>query len=468
MYKICTCNQSFPNHYRVKVLRFCELICLEYKVGLEKKIKLSQRSLELLNDYLNLGGSGPSNLVNGSSSIDFSSLTQLLASNLSKSSKTSKTIKKKREFIEAALYAELLRDLSTSLNGSDEEIKPAEKEPPVSNKLKFWLLAIAGTLLAACEGFDSITTMMAVLSFPAWVVLCAGILFSALSVVVFYGFDLVQVSQNLEIKLTDTPKLLDLYLSQMEEIKAIRKKIDNYSLASMSMDELNELHLILVMLQDRVNSLVKAGQKFDLALNSPKMDVAKTIVSGVSGILFFGGGFFAGQSVATFMLALVMTSVTPTFWPVLLFSVIVGLAAFSLYWYVQRVGVNKLVSEWFGLDEDKIEKLCGKSKMDKELKKLNNLDEKVMTTSDLLSKVANLESKLIDIGKQMKEMSAHQAPEKKLGSATGLKASSNVYSFHFNSSNRDQESVYGERVLDDAVSDYGRGQSHNDSIHSLC
>lgn len=123
------------------------------------------------------------------------------------------------------MYAELLRDLSTSLNGSDEEIKPVEKEPPVSNKLKFWLLAIAGTLLAACEGFDSITTMMAVLPFPAWVVLCAGILFSALSVVVFYGFDLVQVSQNLEIKLTDTPKLLDLYLLQMEEIKAIRKKL---------------------------------------------------------------------------------------------------------------------------------------------------------------------------------------------------------------------------------------------------
>lgn len=236
----------------------------------------------------------------------------------------------------------------------------------------------------------------------------------------------------------------------------------------MSVDELNELHLILVMLQDRVNSLVKAGKKFDLALNSPKMDIAKTIVSGVSGILFFGGGFFAGQSVATFMLALVMTSVTPTFWPVLLFSVIVGLAAFSLYWYVQRVGVNKLVSEWFGLDEDKIEKLCGKSKMDKELKKLNNLDEKVMTTSDLLSKVANLESKLIDVGKQMKGMSTHQVPEKKLEGATGLKASSNVYSFHFNSSNRDQESVYGERGLDDAVSDYGRGQNHNDSIHSLC
>lgn len=234
------------------------------------------------------------------------------------------------------------------------------------------------------------------------------------------------------------------------------------------MEELNELHLTLVMLQDRVKSLVKAGEKFDLALNSPKMDVAKTIVSGVSGILFFGGGFFAGQSVATFMLALVMTSVTPTFWPVLLFSVIVGLAAFSLYWYVQRVGVNKLVSEWFGLDEDKIEKLCGKSKMDKELKKLNNLDEKVMTTSDLLSKVANLENKLIDIGKQMKEMSVHQAPEKKLEGTTGLKTSSNVYSFHFNSSNRKQESVYDEKGLDDAVSDYGRSQNHNDSIHSLC
>lgn len=418
-------------------------------MGLGKKIELSPRSIELLNEYLNLSGSKSASFQNISSPIDFSVLIQLLTD--SESSKVSKRIQKKREFILAAIHAELLRDLNISLNRTKQEIKPAEKKPSAFTRMKFFLLAIAGTLLAACEGFDSITTMMAVLPFPSWVVLGAGILFSALSVVVFYGFDLVQVSQNLGIKLSDAPKLLDIYLLQMAEIKAIRKKINGYCLASMSIDELGELHDAINMLQMRVKSLDKIGQQFDSAVNNKKVKVAKTVVSGISGILFFGGGFFAGQSVATFLLALVMTSVTPTFWPVILFSTVIGLAAFSLYWYVQRVGVTKLVSGWFGLDEDKMEKLCGKSNMDKELKELESLKEKVMTTSNLISKVTRLENKLIEIDAQATHIRLLQVSEEP--ESVVLKTSSNVHSFHFNSSSRKSFSC-DETVLD-VASGYG-------------
>ncbi|KGP64327.1 hypothetical protein EP47_00320 [Legionella norrlandica] len=420
-------------------------------MGLGKKIELSQRSQELLNDYLNLNNSESSSVQNITSPIDFSVLIQLLTREFSKPPKVPKEIKKKREFILAAMRAELLRDLNASLNTTiSQEAKPVEQETPWYNKLKFWFLAMAGTLVAACEGFDSISTMMVALSFPAWLVLAGGILFSILSVVVFYGFDLVQVSQNVGIKLTDAPKLLDIYLLQMEEIKAIRRKISGNSFALMSTEELDELKRTVSMLQIHVKSLIKTSKQFDEALNSRKMNISKAVISGISGVLFFGGGFFAGQSVALYLFALFMTSVTPAFWPVILFSVVVGLAAFSLYWYVQRVGVNKLVSEWFGLDEDKIEKLCGKSNLDKELKKLDNLQEKIMTTSNLISEVTHLKGKLTKLEEQIVNIPSDEVSD--ASKEKSLKTSSNIYSFHFNSANQTSHSC--EQTLD-AASGYG-------------
>ncbi len=81
--------------------------------------------------------------------------------------------------------------------------------PPVTwnRQLQFTLLAAAGTLLAACEGFDGITTILSACMFPPYMVFMAGLAFAALSVVVFYGFNLVQVSKNLGVTLKENPKI---------------------------------------------------------------------------------------------------------------------------------------------------------------------------------------------------------------------------------------------------------------------
>ena len=154
-------------------------------------------------------------------------------------------------------------------------------------------------------------------------------------------------------------------------------------MASLSQDELSQLIHTITMLQKCLQRLVVASAQFDNALNGTKMQVAKIVVSSLAGLLFFGSGFFAGQSVALFVAGLFIPVVLPTFWPVVLFSVVVGLAAFNLYWYVEQEGFKRLVSGWFGLDEDKIEELCDKSSLDKEEKKLEHLKEKVITTAKL-------------------------------------------------------------------------------------
>jgi hypothetical protein len=104
-------------------------------------------------------------------------------------------------------------------------------------------------------------------------------------------------------------------------------------------------------------------------------------------LLFFGGGFLAGQTVALFVLGLFMTSISPTFLPVILFSVVVGLAALSLYWCIQHGELSNIISGWFGLDANTIAQLSDVAYMQKQNEKLEHIAEHVMDFSQLKEKI---------------------------------------------------------------------------------
>lgn len=345
------------------------------------KVELSKSSKDLIFEYSSKRWE-QINSIDSKSQDDFAILISWLKNQIDAPSDKLKKSREENEFILASLHAELLSDLYSAMMIERSNTKK-EEEPAWSAKFKFLFLAIAGTLVAGCQGFDSVTTLLGVLSLPSVAVLIAGIVFSTISILVFYGFDLVQVSKNLGVRLVDAPKLLDVYLLQLEKIKAIRKKICTYTLSELPPEELEQLQQIISMLRVRFNALTQASKQYDLALNSTNMKIAKFVFSSMAGVLFFGSGFFAGQSVAIFMLGLFMTSVTPTFWPVIVFSLVVGVAAFSLYWYVEQVGLKKLVSGLFGLDEEKIELLCDDANLSKENQKLSNLEKNVVGISGL-------------------------------------------------------------------------------------
>lgn len=345
------------------------------------KVELSKSSKDLIFEYSSQRWE-QINSIDSESQDDFALLISWLKNQIDVPSDKLKKSREESEFILASLHAELLSDLYSAMMIERLKTKK-EEEPTWSAKFKFLFLAIAGTLVAGCQGFDSVTTLLGVLSLPSVAVLIAGLVFSTISILVFYGFDLVQVSKNLGVRFLDAPKLLDVYLLQLEKIKAIRKKISTYTLSELSPEELERLQQIMSMLRVRFNALTQASKQYDQALNSTNMQIAKFVFSSMAGILFFGSGFFAGQSVAIFMLGLFMTSVTPTFWPVIVFSLIVGVAAFSLYWYVEQVGLKKLVSGLFGLDEEKIDLLCDDANLSKENQKLRNLEKNVVGISGL-------------------------------------------------------------------------------------
>lgn len=356
---------------------------------MNKKIHLSEKTQQLLMQYETLGGTEhqSSNLM------DQQSLIHWLQKENELSQIKNKKIKKEMEFLLISLRVELLRDLLISLNVKPAVIKEAEDKTPQSTYIKFYLLAIAGTIFAACEGFDSITTVLGVLNLPIIVPFLAGLFFASLSVMVFYGFDLVQVAKNLDIKLQDAPKLLDLHLQELDVIKKLRKKIDGLKLNNRSIHELEELAELVSMLEIRLRGLADSSKQFKDALDSPSILFAKNLFVGVAGLMFFGSGFFAGQSVAVFLLALLIASTTPASWPVLLFATAVGLASFALYWYVEKVGLQQLISSWFGLDEEKIEQLCDQNELEAQTEKLEQLKEKIESSSELIQEINLLKEK---------------------------------------------------------------------------
>ena len=196
----------------------------------------------------------------------------------------------------------------------------------------------------------------------------------------------------------------------------------NILFQDLSQDNLKQLQCIISMLEKRFTMLTEASKQFELALASENMSIAKTLISGVSGILFFGGGFFAGQSVALFMSGLLINSLTPAFWPVIFFSALVGLAAFSIYWYVERPGLDKLVSSWFGLNEENIQKLCDKSFINREIHKLERLKTKVIGAARLAKRLTQA-GEHMDVDEELVIDSVHERI------AIDIRTSGNYYSF---------------------------------------
>ncbi|QLZ67448.1 hypothetical protein FOLKNPGA_00213 [Legionella sp. PC1000] len=386
-------------------------------------IEISLHSLKLIKKYLLAAGVHPRELRSISLPADFITLMSWLDEELIKNSeKSSKEEKQKIEFILVSLRTELLRDLFLSMQGDDTNL-PKEVENNTKEKMKFVVLTMAGILVAACQGFDGIVTMLSIFSLPSSIILGIGFAFSFLSVIVFCGFDLVRVSNALGIKLSDAYKLLDAYLLQLQMIKSIRKKIDDYYLSDLSSSDLKQLELIISMLQKHFALLTKASTQFEKALNSESIQTVKTLISGLSALLFFGGGFFTGQSVALFMSSLIINSAIPPFWPVIIFSVLVGLAALSIYWYVERPVLDKLVSSWFGLNEESVKKLCDKHLIIKEEKKLDHLEGKVISAARVPQKKPQPEQLIDEHESQEHNESVHERVN------IGARVSTNYYSF---------------------------------------
>ncbi|QBR85134.1 hypothetical protein E3983_12695 [Legionella israelensis] len=261
---------------------------------------------------------------------------------------------KDKRFLLESIRAALLRDYKNHLSECDPDQKDKKEKKRWPAKIKFALLVIAGTIFYGCEGFDSITALLGIFNLPAVATFIVGSVFSIFSILVFYGFDLQQISQHLGVKIKNAPKLLDLYLKQLKYARELYTQI-SLKAKTASKEDLNNYLAILNYLESRKGELQETQKTFDKAIHHPALVVAKYATAAVAGVLFFGGGYFAGQTVALAVVGLFIASVSPVSWPVIAISLTVALAAFSIYWFVERPFVQNLIGRWMGLDKDKIE-----------------------------------------------------------------------------------------------------------------
>lgn len=186
-------------------------------------IQISLRSQKLIKKYLLESHVHSHELSSITTSADLAALISWLNKE-QKYPKKSKKKQQKIEFILVSLRTALLHDLFLSMKGDEIKLPKEEEHNTPIDKIKFTVLTMAGILVAACQGFDGIVTMLSIFNLSSSMILVAGFAFSFLSVIVFCGFDLVKVSKALGVKLSDAYKLLDAYLLQLQMIKSIRKK----------------------------------------------------------------------------------------------------------------------------------------------------------------------------------------------------------------------------------------------------
>ncbi len=296
----------------------------------------------------------------------------------------------KTNFLLESLYAALLKDIEEALFANHQE--PGKKNAFWSVHLKSISLAIAGAIFFGCEGFDGVFAMFGVCSLPAIVFFSSGLIFSLLSLMVLYAFELIEISKSMGIEVKNVPEILDIYIKEVESIKAIRKKINVMYIRHVSSKALEEDLVMLQLLILRYESLDEAREKLSKLKNNSTLIIAKYAAAAVTGLIFFSGGFFAGQTVALELSGLFIATVSPAFWPVILASIVVGLAAFSVYWFIELPEMEHVISRWIGLDQKIIDDLCNDVAVEEQKEKLAALEQNIKLAAARIDRVTLLEA----------------------------------------------------------------------------
>lgn len=280
-----------------------------------------------------------------------------------------------------ALYAAVLKDIHQQLlirNSKNTEAEEKKQAGQWGKIAKFSALVSVAFLYFGSVGFGEILSITDLfVSLPGLVVLLSALAFSVLSIIVFCIFDLADIAESLGLESKLASQLIDEYLNQMQSMKGIREQIEKQSRGDKSKANLEEYIAFLKSLQERQKALQAAGQRLKEGLNRPLLRVAKLLTIGVVGILVLTSGFFGGQSVAVFLGSFIVASaVAPTFWPIILVSAIVAVAALVFYLCCQRQMIEKFVSRWvFGLDNDKVERLSDMDELDGEAREFDRVIE---------------------------------------------------------------------------------------------
>jgi hypothetical protein len=257
------------------------------------------------------------------------------------------------------LKASLIKDISQFFV---KEKKPSKQAKPHTawGRAKLYFLLIAGVIYSGFEGFEGITPFFSLLSGPGvgLILTGLGLLFAITAILVFVAFDMVEIRKHLGLSSGNSRKLLDEYNKEMKNLQTLTAQLLKEVLHTTEPQRLDDLKYIAKMLMVRHQALALEQERYNKLLNIKKINIMITVSSIAVGSLYFGTGFFAAQTVSMMIAGIFIPVVSATFWPVVLASVLVGVFAFSIYWFVERPGVKNLISSKLGVDREQIKTFC--------------------------------------------------------------------------------------------------------------
>jgi hypothetical protein len=287
---------------------------------------------------------------------------------------------KQTRFLLESLRAALLEDLCDSfLSPVERSQKKVEKPAGHLKKVLFGFLSVAGTLVAMSEGFDATTSVLgSFMTVSSTVLFVVGMSFSLLSIGLFYFVDFIEISKSIGVKIGKANLLLDVFLKQLDQINQLKQHIDDtYTHEETNAHQRGALQRLLLMLISFYDALDETRDAYLAAVNGSVLNIAKWATAAITALFFFGGGFFAGQTLALAVAGLFVASVSATFWPIVVASIVVGLAALSLYWFVQRPALDHIVGHWMGLDKQRVDALVSKKQVSEGRLSLQHLSDKL-------------------------------------------------------------------------------------------
>lgn len=254
------------------------------------------------------------------------------------------------------LFDELRTSLLSDFCEARNLLPSKKKTKGLKGKILWGITALAGTIFFAAEGFDGMAVMLSITGLPILPLFLVSILFSLASVGIFYFVEFTDVSKSLDVKLFSMPRLLNANLKEMYLLRKLRKDIRRNVNSNLALQEENLI--LLQMIEMRFDALDKARLVLLKALHSRKITVAKVVIFSLQSTMFFGAGFFAGQTVAIMVATLILGSISPTFWPIILASLVGGFAGLVVFWAFQRPALETFIDRCMGLNRERIKKYC--------------------------------------------------------------------------------------------------------------
>ena len=229
------------------------------------------------------------------------------------------------------------------------ELKKNEIAPAQTRNIMFHMVSTFGALCAIFAGFDGFVSVLTLL-FPQLSLTCIiifGIIAAICSFLAFIARDRQAIAEALGIHDYGTTNLSDSYVFAIEQYYHTNfiKSLDKKDLAVEILPAIEYLRTIETYLEDKS----KNNQQ---VITQPMNILITQSVIGIGAILLFSDGFFIGQGLGTF-LSLLFVIHNPLL--IITLSVLLGVFALTVYFYVEKPYLEKYINNTLFTQENKVQ-----------------------------------------------------------------------------------------------------------------